>query len=158
MIVNDPLQRLDSPKLFLFGLYGRQWSFMEPWLPKYVSYLDSMIVYKTSVAIKCVSFRLKWSSIIFYKASDAHICFLFVLYDRQWSTKFRSPKNVCHLALYDRQWSSTKARLLINVLYLFSMIVNDLLQRLSRKYVSYLDSIIVNDLLRTLSWPNMCLI
>ena len=44
MIVNDLLQSLGCPKMFLFGLYDRQWSLTKPRSPKYVSYLDSVIV------------------------------------------------------------------------------------------------------------------
>ena len=67
-----------SPKyFFLFVVYDRQWSLTKPQSCKYVSYLDSMISYKASVAQKC---------------------FLFDLYDRQWSlTKPRSPKYVAYL-------------------------------------------------------------
>ena len=50
---------------------------------------------------------------ISYNASVALICVLFELNDRQWSSK--------------------KSRLLKYVFYLFSMIVNDLLQCLDRK-------------------------
>ena len=33
-----------AQKCFLFDLYDRQWSLTKPRSPKYVSYLDSMIV------------------------------------------------------------------------------------------------------------------
>ena len=55
---------------------------------------------------------------ISYKASVAQKCFLFDLYDRQWSlTKPRSPKYVS---------------------YLDSMIVNDLLQSLGRPNMCFI--------------------
>ena len=53
---------------------------LKPRSPKYVSYLDSMIVNDL------------------LQASVAQICVLFRLYDRQWSlTKPRSPKYVSYL-------------------------------------------------------------
>ena len=71
MIVNDLLQSLGRPKMFLFDLYDRQWSLTKPSSHKYVSYLDSMIVndllqslgrpkknQKASVSKICVLFRL----------------------------------------------------------------------------------------------------
>ena len=167
---------------FLFRLNDRQWSFMKPRSPKYVSYLDSMIVNDLLQSIS----RLNLSYFDFrivndlLKVSVAHIRFLFIFYDRQWSlTMLRSPKYVSYLnsrivndllqclrrlnlcliwtqgswmisynasdalicvlfELNDHQWSSKKSRSLIYVFYLFSMIVNDLLQCLGR--------------------PNMCLI
>ena len=131
-----------AQKCFLFDLYDRQWSLTKPRSPKYVSYLDSMIVNDllqilgrpTNVFIWSL-----WSSMISYKASVAQICVLFRLNDRQWSlTKPRSPKYVSHMALYDREWSFIKPR--------------------SPKYVSYLDSMIVNNLLQCLSRRNLCLI
>ena len=167
----------------LFRLNDRQWSLTMPRSPKYVSYLDSMIVNDLLQSLgrpKMVFIWSLWSSMISYKASVAQICVLFRLNDRQWSlTKPRSPKYVS---------------------YLDSMIVNDLLQSLSRpkmvfiwslwssmisykasvaqicvlfrlndrqwsltkprspKYVSYLDSMIVNDLLQSLGRPKMVFI
>ena len=74
-----------------------------------------------------------WSSMISCKASVAQICFLFDLYDRQWSpTKPRSPKNVYQYSLI---WSSMifyKASVAHICFYLFRMIVNDLVQSLGR--------------------------
>ena len=98
----------------LFRLNDRQWSLTKP-SPKYVSYLDSMIVNDLLQSLgrpKMVFIWFLWSSMISYKASVAQICVLFRLNDRQWSlTKPRSPKNG---------------------FYLISMIVNDLLQSLGR--------------------------
>ena len=110
-----------AQKCFLFDLYDRQWSLTKPRSPKYVSYLDSMIVNDLLQSLgrpKMFFIWSLWSSMISYKASVSQICVLFRLNDRQWSlTKPRSPK-----------------------------------------YVSYLDSMIVNDLLQSLCRPNMCLI
>ena len=115
----------------LFRLNDRQWSFMKPRSPKYVSYLDSMIVndllWSLGLPNMCL-IKTQWSSMIFYEASVSQICVLFRLNDRQWSfMKPRSPKYVS---------------------YLDSMIVNDLLQRISRLNMSYFDFRIVNDLLK----------
>ena len=44
MIVNDLLQASVAQICVLFRLNDRQWSLTKPRSPKYVSYLDSMIV------------------------------------------------------------------------------------------------------------------
>ena len=104
-----------AQQMFLFGLYDRQWSLTKPRSPKYMSYLDSMIVNDLLQSLgrpKMFFIWSLWSSMISYKSSVAQICVLFRLYDRQWSlTKPRSHKYMS---------------------YLDSMIVNDLLQILGR--------------------------
>ena len=166
----------------LFRFNDRQWSLTIPRSPKYVSFADSLIV---NDLLQCLGrpnvclIYTQWSSMISFKASVAHICFLFVFYDRQWSlTKPRSPKYVSFFRLYDPQWSPTMPQSPKFESYLNTMIVNDLLKSLGRsymlfifydrqwsptklrspKYVYFLDSIIVNDLLQCLSCLNLFLI
>ena len=136
MIVNDLLQSLGRPKMFfiwslwssmisykasvaqiyvLLRFSDRQWSLTMPRSPKYVSYLDSMIVNDLLQSLgrpKMFFIWSLWSSMISYKSSVAQQMFLF--------------------GHYDRQWSITKPRLPKNVFYLISMIVNDLLQSIGR--------------------------
>ena len=119
-----------------------------PQSPKFMSYLNSMIV---NVLLKSLGrpnifILFLWSSdsMISYKASVAQICVLFRLNDRQWSlSKPRSPKYVFFICclwssmisykasvaqicvlfrLNDRKWSLTKPRSPKNVFYLISMI------------------------------------
>ena len=74
--------------VFLFIFYDRQWSLTMPRSPKYVSYLDLMIVNDLLQSLgrpKMVFIWSLWSSMISYKASVAQKWFLFDLYDRQWS-------------------------------------------------------------------------
>ena len=142
MIVNDLLQSLGRPNMcliltqwssmisynasvaqicVLFRLNDRQWSLTMPRSPKYVFYLDSMIVNDLLQSLgrpKMVFIWSLWSSMISYKASVAQICVLFRLNDRQWSfMKPRSPKYVS---------------------YLDSMIVNDLLQSITHPNICVL--------------------
>ena len=93
-----------------------------------------------------------WSSMIFLKASVNQICFLFDLYDRQWSlAKPLSPKYNSLFDLYDRHWSLAKPLSPKYVFYLVSMIVSDLLQSLGRpKMCVIYPYMIVNDLLQSL--------
>ena len=104
MIVNDLLQSLCRPNMFfficclwssmisykasvsqicvLFRLNDYKWSLTNPRSPKYVSFIDSMIV----------------NVMISYKASVAQICVLFRFNDRQWSlTNPRSPNKCFYL-------------------------------------------------------------
>ena len=123
---------LTKPWSLKFFFYDLQWSVTKPRSPKYIFYSFSMIVIVLFISLgrQYIFFStivndllqslgrpnmcficFQWLSII-NKASVAHTCFLFVLYDRQWSlTKTWSRKYVS---------------------YLDSMIVNDLLRTLSR--------------------------
>ena len=95
----------------------RQWSLTKPRSPKYVSYLDSMIINDLLQSLsrpKNISIWSLWSSMTSYKASVAQFFF------------------------YDRQWSVTKPRSSKYVIYLFSMIVNDLFKSLGRLYMFFL--------------------
>ena len=163
MIVNDLSQSLGRPNnisiwslwssmitykasvsqiCVLFRLNDRQWSLTKPRSPKYVSYLDSMIVNDLLQILGCPTNVFIWSLMIVNdllqslgRPNMRH----FRLYDRQWSlTKPRSHKYVSYMAFYDCEWSFMKPW--------------------SPKYVSYLDSMIVNDLLQCLSRLNICLI
>ena len=73
-----------AQKCFLFDLYDRQRSLTKPRSPKYVSYLDSMIV---NDLLQCLGgpnmclIKIQWSSMIFYKASVAQICVFSRLYE-----------------------------------------------------------------------------
>ena len=152
MIVNDLLQSLGRPKMVfiwslwssmisykasvaqicvLFRLNDRQWSLTNPRSPNKCFYLVTMIINDLLQSLgrpKMFFIWSLWSSMISYKASVAQICVLFRFNDRQWSlTKHLSPKYVS---------------------YLDSMIVNDLLQSISRLNLSYFDLRIVNDLLK----------
>ena len=89
----------------IFGLYrinDRQWSLTNPRSPKYVFYLDSMIVNDLLQSLgrpKMFFFSMIVNDLLrsLGRQNVFFICFL-------WSpTKPRSPKNVCHSALYDRQ-------------------------------------------------------
>ena len=153
----------------LFRLNDRQWSPSMPQSPKYMSYLNSMIV---NVLLKSLGrtnifILFLWSSdtMISYKASVAQICVLFRLNDRQLSlSKPRSPKYVFLFVVYDRQWSFTKPRSHKYVSYLDSMIVNhgqwsELISfkaSVAQICFFYLLSMIVNDLLQSLGRTNMC--
>ena len=131
LIVNDLLYSLGRPKMFLFGHYDRQWFITKPRSPKNVFYLISMIVNDLLQSLgrpKMFFIWSLWSSMISYKASVSQIYVL--------------------LRFSDRQGSLTKLRSLKYVFYLFFMIVNDLLQSISRLNLSYFDFRIVNDLLK----------
>ena len=151
MIVIDLLQSLGRSYMFficflwwssMISFNDRQWSPSMPQSPKYMSYLNSMLVnvLLKSFGLPNMFILFLWSSMISCKASVSQIYVL--------------------LRFSDRQGSLTKLRSLIYVFYLFSMIVNDLLQCLGRpnmclfrlydrqwsltksrspKYVSYLD-------------------
>ena len=96
-----------------------------------------------------------WSSIISCKASVAQICFLFDLYDRQWSiAKARSPKYFL-FGLYDRQWSHTKplSPKIVLSLSLWSLMIFYKASDVQIWY--YLISVIANGLLQSLGRPNM---
>ena len=193
-----------AQKCVLLRFNDLQWSLTNPRSPKYVSYLDSMIVndllqslghpnmclFLESIIVndllqslgrpKTVFIWSLWSSMISYKASVAQICVLFRFNDRQWSlTNPRSPNkcfylvsmivndllqslgrpNMCLFRLYDRQWSLTKPR---SPKYASYMALYDrewsFMKPRSPKYASYLDSMVVNDLLQCLSRLNICLI
>ena len=109
MIVNDLLQCLDLPnmyllytlwssmisyiasvaqQMFLFGHYDRQWFITKPRSPKNVSCLISMIVNYLLEDLgrsKCLLFCFLWSSLLSFNASCAEKCVLFELYDDEWS-------------------------------------------------------------------------
>ena len=128
MIVNDLLQSLGRPNMCLTWLYMIVNMFF------FICCLwSSMIFYKASVAQICVLYGHIWSWMIFNEASVAQIC---VLYGYIWSWMIFNEASVaqkCFLFdLYDRQWSLTQPRLPKYVSYLDSMIINDLLQILSR--------------------------
>ena len=156
LIVND-LKTLGHPKIFLFGLYDRQWSLTKPRLPKNVSCLISMIVNDL------------------LKSLGRPNIFLFDLYDLQWSlAKPRSPKYNSLFDLYDRHWSLAKPRspnmffiwslwsLMISykasvaqkcvsfILIWSSMIFYNFTKPQSLIYVFYLFFMIGNDLLQSL--------
>ena len=120
---------------FLFVFYDRQWSSKKPRSPKYVFYLISILVNDLLQSLGRPNMFFIWSlwlSMISCKASVAKICFLFDLYDCQWSSKKpRSPKYFFIWSL----WSSMisyKALISQNSIKFVSMIVNDLLQSLGR--------------------------
>ena len=71
-----------AQKCFLFDLYDRQWSLTKPRSPKYVSYLDSMII----------------NDLLQSLGGPKNICVLLRFNDHQWSlTKPRSRKYVSSL-------------------------------------------------------------
>ena len=110
----------------LFRLYDRQWSLTKPRSPKYVSYLDSMIVNDLLQSLGRPNMCLirlndrQWSFICVLWSSRPNMSYL----DSQWS--FMKPyldsmivndllwslglPNMCLFIIYDRQWSLTKPR------------------------------------------------
>ena len=85
MIFNDLLQCPDRPNMCLFWTL---WSSMISYnasVPKCVSYLDSMIINDLLQSLSRLNLCLiwtQWSSMIFQRVSVAHLCFLFIFYDR----------------------------------------------------------------------------
>ena len=109
-----------------------------------IVFLDSMIVndiFRNLGRPNMFLIWYLWSSMISCKASVAQICFLFGLYERQWSRT--------------KPWSPKKS------IKFVSMIVNDLSHNLGRLKMYRVWSsrlfMIVNDLFQRLGGPNMLL-
>ena len=132
---------LVAQKVSYLALYDRQWSSKKHRSPKYVFFISMNVNDLLQSLCRPNMFFIwsLWSSMISCKASVAQICFLFDLYDRQWSpTKPRSPKNVYQYSLI---WSSMifyKASDVQICYYLVSVIANDLLQSLGRRNMFFI--------------------
>ena len=142
------------------ALYDRQWSSTKPQSLICFFYLFLMIVNDLLQSLGRLKMYLVWFprwSMIFYKTSDAQICYylvslivndllnslghpkMFSIWSL-WSSMISYKASVAQMCFlfvfYDRQLSLTKPR--------------------SPKNVSHLDSMIFNDLLQILGRPNMC--